>query len=293
MINKIKIQEYVTPVVVTHNSVGVMDILTHNLNQFKEAIVVDNASKDDTLEKICAISPHVNIIRSHKNIGYGAANNLGAKHVKTPFVLLLNPDCKIGLDALDSLLRTAENYPNSAVIAPQSYFINGSAQVSYRQAYYERIIYKKYNVPDAVCSAKWLHGCCLLVRLDVYKLINGFDEQFFLFYEEDDLCLRVLSAGFDCLIDPGAKALHFGGRSTAISPRLTIFKNFHYARSRCLITLKYQGKKSSFIYRIKIFLLAPFAIFIFFVLNKKIEMNKWLGWGWFAWGWPINFLKNR
>jgi GT2 family glycosyltransferase len=288
MINSVKIQEYVTPIAVTYNSISIVDILACNLNQFKEAIVVDNASQDGTLEKLLSLAPHINVICNHKNIGFGAANNIGVKYVKTPFILFVNPDCKVGCDALDSLLRTAEQYPNAGVIAPQSYFINGSAQISYRQAYYERSTTKQYRVPDAVCSAKWLHGCCLLVRLDVYRLINGFDEQFFLFYEEDDLCLKVLAAGFDCIIDPGAKVLHLGGRSTEISSRLEIFKNFHYARSRYLITLKYQGIKSALSYRIKIFLLAPFAIFIFFVLNKRLKFTKWLGWGRFAWSFTIS-----
>lgn len=278
-----KIQHQVTAVVVTYNSSAVVDFLATSLNSLENVIVVDNASQDGTVEKIRALAPHVNLIGNNKNLGFGAANNRGAQLVKTPYILFINPDCRISDDMLCSLLKTAEEFPTAGIIAPQGYYKGGNVQISYRQAYYEKRTPQEYIIPDSVCSVKWVHGCCLLVRTDVFRMIDGFDERFFLYYEEDDLCLKVIAAGYECLIEPRSEVLHLGAKSTAGSPGLEIFKHFHYARSRYLITRKYQGIYTALIYRFKILVLAPFAICFYFILNKKVDALKWLGWGEFAW----------
>lgn len=93
----IKIRQQITAVVVTYNSSVVANFLADSLDCLEKVIIVDNASEDDTVEKIRSLAPHVEIIANNKNLGFGAANNLGAQSVITPFILFINPDCQINV----------------------------------------------------------------------------------------------------------------------------------------------------------------------------------------------------
>lgn len=273
----------VTAVTVTYESETIIADLAKTLRRFMHVIAVDNASQDGTTLAISRHLPHATILKNAKNVGFGAGNNLGVALVQTRYALLLNPDCEISEDALSKLLAAAETYPNAAIIAPQGVYGNGKLQPSYRHAFFEKREKQDYLTPDASCSAKWLHGCCLLVRVDAFRKFGGFDERFFLYFEDDDLCLTALQAGYDCLLEPGAQVLHRGGASSKPSVRVELLKNFHWARSRHLILNKYQGRQSSIKYRLKIAITAPLAILVYTLLLKKKYLLKWLGWGYFAW----------
>ncbi|HXA48453.1 MAG TPA: galactosyltransferase-related protein, partial [Burkholderiaceae bacterium] len=142
---------------------------------------------------------------------------------------------------------------------------------------------QEYRIPDGTCSAKWLHGCCLLVRVDAFRKFGGFDERFFLFYEDDDLCLRAIQAGYDSLLEPQAQVLHIGGASSRPSWRNDFFKQFHFFRSRHLIIGKYLGKAAAWRYSTKTILAAPLAVVIYALLLRRKHVIKWLAWGCSSW----------
>lgn len=276
--------ENVTIIIVTYESQAIAQNLASSLANYHNIVIVDNASKDLTMKTLTKLLSNATFIKNDKNLGFGSANNIGVALAKTPYVLLINPDCEITEENLQQLLKTAHYFPNAGLVAPQAHYKNGNIQISYRQAYFEKSTSKNYSIPDACCSAKWLNGCCLLVNIEAYRKVGGFDSRFFLFYEEDDLCLKMLDAGYDCILDPDAKIIHHGGASSQTSLKLVLFKHFHYARSRHLITQKYQNSLSAFIYRLKIAFAAP-PSFLFYALLKKNKnlALQWLGWGSFAW----------
>jgi N-acetylglucosaminyl-diphospho-decaprenol L-rhamnosyltransferase len=123
----------------------------------------------------------------------------------------------------------------------------------------------------------------MLVRVDAFRTFGGFDENFFLYYEDDDICLKALHAGFDCLIEPAAQVFHRGGASSKPSVRTELLKSYHWARSKHLIIKKYQGMHLSMLYRFKIAVSAPLAIVVYALLLNKKYFLKWLGWGYFSW----------
>lgn len=271
--------EQVTVVCVTHQSRALLDAMAQTLLPLPNVIVVDNASSDGTAAALRERIPHATVLERASNGGFGSANNEAMAQVRTPYALLLNPDCEVRLDDLRTLLATLQRYPAAAMVAPQSVNAERRPQKSYRQAFYEKLPKAPYRVPDATCSTSWLRGCCLLVRAEVFAALGGFDPGFFLYYEDDDLCLRARAAGYECLLEPAAVVLHAGGRSTAPGLQVSFRKHFHYARSRHLVIRRYQGKWAARRYLGKTMLCAvPAALVYLLLLQGKLAV-RWLAWG--------------
>ena len=123
----------------------------------------------------------------------------------------------------------------------------------------------------------------MLVRVDAFRRIGGFDERFFLYYEDDDLCLRTLKAGYDCLLEPAAQVLHVGGASSTPSWRTDFRKHYYFFRSRHLMIRNYQGRSAAWHYRAKTALAAPLAALLYTVFLQRKHALKWLAWGCSAW----------
>jgi GT2 family glycosyltransferase len=123
----------------------------------------------------------------------------------------------------------------------------------------------------------------MLVRVDAFRSFGGFDERFFLYYEDDDLCLRALQAGYDCLLEPAAQVLHAGGASSASSWRTQFRKHFYFFRSRHLILQKYVGDNAARRYRVRTALASPLATLLYGILLQRRHALKWLAWGCSAW----------
>ena len=271
--------EDVTVICVTYQSRALVESLAAQLQPFPQVIVVDNGSTDGTVATVRRLVPQARVLQRDHNGGFGRANNKAMEHVITPFALLLNPDCSLAPEALDILRQCMRRYPLAGVVAPQGWRADRRPQKSFRAAFYEKQQRQSYRTADATCSVQWLNGCCLLVRTHAFREIGGFDEQFFLFYEDDDLCLRMRQAGYECLIEPAASALHTGGASSAASLRTSLLKAFHYARSRHLAICKYQGQPAGYRYLAKTLLAAPLLALVYSVLLQRRRAIKWLAWG--------------
>ncbi|MBU6246939.1 MAG: glycosyltransferase family 2 protein [Xanthomonadaceae bacterium] len=274
-----RIFDDVTVVCVTYQSRALAEPLAERLRPFAHVILVDNGSTDGTASALQRLIPHARILQREDNGGFGKANNEGMAQVLTPMALLLNPDCSIDDDALDALVRCMDRYPTAGAVAPQGWRADRRPQKSFRPAFFERQARQGYRVPDAVCSAQWLNGCCLLLRTDAFHQIGGFDEQFFLYYEDDDLCLRLRRAGYECLLDPAANALHAGGGSSSPSSALSLFKAFHYCRSRHLAICKYEGRRAGRRYLARTLLAAVPLMLAYGLMLQRRHAMKWLGWG--------------
>jgi GT2 family glycosyltransferase len=277
------IQELVTVISVTYNSQKILDAVAKNLEKFANVIIVDNASRDGTTELLMTKFSAAARIYNPVNSGFGVANNIGMNKVLTEYALLLNPDTEIQLNDVEVLVNALQKYPNAAIVAPQGWRDSNTPQIAFRQAFYENRPKSVYVPPDAICSSRWLHGCCLLVRTEFFRAIGGFDEKFFLYYEDDDLCLRAIQNGYDCMVEPKAKVTHFGGLSSNPSLKIEYLKSFHFFRSRKRIIGKYIGRRSALVYQSKIMLAAPFALIIYAITFQLRHLVKWWGWGRSAW----------
>jgi N-acetylglucosaminyl-diphospho-decaprenol L-rhamnosyltransferase len=223
-------------------------------------IVVDNASPDRSLETIADL--RVQAIDSGRNGGFAFGCNLGMAAGSAPLVLFLNPDARIDGEELERLAAALEAEPEVAVAGPRlleadgrlvpsmrRYQRTGStwAQALFlhrlvRRAKWANEIIRQESVYQRAASPEWLSGACLLARRDVLEAIAGFDEGFFLYCEDMDLCARVRAAGHEIRYVPGATVHHEGGRS---APRSSLYAVL--ARSRMRYAREHYGPAAAFL----------------------------------------------
>lgn len=231
--------DQVTVIIVTYDSAHCIAALSHALASLPHVTVVDNASQDGTPAEVARLMPHAQVRVNPVNLGFGAANNLGLDGVNTPYALLLNPDCLITPDSIARLVDTANALPHAAVVAPQLLDERGHPQINYG---WQRFAWASRGPgadgPTSVgnaCAAAWLLRCA--------GQSWRFDTDFFLYYEDEDLCLRVLRAKQEVVIEPRSTAVHINrGSVRGASPWRTEWgRGFHHSRSKILFQRKHHG----------------------------------------------------
>jgi GT2 family glycosyltransferase len=203
------------------------------------AIVVDNASTDDTVAT--AERQGARVIRNAHNEGYGRANNIGARGADTEFVLIVNPDCIVDKGAVAALVDAARRYPDTAFFAPR--IVEPSGRVFYQPrsllASYLPNPSGKLVLPEGEACAPFFSGACFLIRRDIFLKLGGFDENIFLFYEDDDLCRRLADSGSALIYVPQAVVRHGRGQSSGEKPGRIFASRWHQAWSRAYVSRKY------------------------------------------------------
>jgi len=196
-----------------------------------ETVVVDNASGDSVSTLLAASAPGVRMIVEPQNAGYGAACNRGARETARPYLLFLNSDVTIRPGAVESLVVSLDSDPRAAVAGPRLENPDGSLQPSIlRLPTLSRVFFESsglahltggrlrghsatredHSQPQSVECVK---GAALLVRRAAFEEVGGFDEKFFLYAEESDLCARLAARGWKILFEPAARVVHRGGAS--------------------------------------------------------------------------------
>ena len=230
-----------------------------------EVIVVDNASTDRTLEAIKTDFPEVITIANSENRGFAAANNQGIEISRGEYILLLNPDTILHMDSLKTLIEFMDKNKDVGICGPKLLNEDGSTQQSarefpsYRGALY-RFTFLKYFKIFKNSYRSWLMrdfdhksqrdvdqlmGAALLVRKSIMNKIGGFDEDFFMYYEEVDLCYRIKQCGWRIVFLPQACVTHLGGRS---SQQISTAKRIMMLRSLLKYFRKNHGIRITFFF---------------------------------------------
>ena len=206
-----------------------------------EIVVVDNGSSDGSLATLAAGDEEARIVRAGRNLGYGTAVNRGAELLAEPFVLVLNPDIVIDPGAVDVLGGVLEAEPDVAVVGPSIHEPGGALYPSARSfpsftvgAGHALVglfwpgnpwtrSYRGASAPDGAAAPRaresdWVSGACCLVRREAFETVGGFDEGYFMYVEDLDLCWRLRRAGWRVLYEPAAVAVHDQGLSAATRP---------------------------------------------------------------------------
>jgi N-acetylglucosaminyl-diphospho-decaprenol L-rhamnosyltransferase len=214
----------VSVVVVTFQSREIVAACLDSLQEPppKGIVVVDNASDDGTAAFVRERFPTAQVLSLPENVGFGAAANTGVDATDTPYVLVLNPDARPLGDSLEKLAACAATNLDAAVIAPTLVDEAGRAQPS-RIGYPTPLWTGTPAVTSfpsrrsgAAGSDGFAVGAAFLLRREAFRAVGGFDPDFFLFYEEVDLCLRLERAGWSIVSCPGATFVHAGGAATRI-----------------------------------------------------------------------------
>jgi GT2 family glycosyltransferase len=200
----------------------IRSILTLPNKEEKEIIVIDNDSNDNSTDILRdAFIDRVTIIENNENKGFSFANNQGAKIATGNFLLFLNSDTIINEDIFSSATELFQNNKDIAVISPRLKLENGNKQPFAYGLFPTlwRLITKKtkketkIKEDEKTLEVDWVSACALFIKKDVFQEINGFDENFFLYFEDVDLCKRVKVKGYKVIIDNSTSIIHLGGRS--------------------------------------------------------------------------------
>lgn len=234
-----------TVIVVTFNSAHCMPALGQCLSNFPNVIVVDNHSDDETVAETQRNLPQALVITNTRNLGFGAANNLGLQRATTPYCLLLNPDCELSYEGAAQLLKTAQSFPSAALIAPQLLKRNKELDINYR--WVNTLWTSRGPRAEGICSVGFACGAAWLLNMSIMKQVGYFDERFFLYYEDDDLCHRIFNQKLCILIDPSVHLLHASrGSVKGTRPYHSEYlRGFHHAQSKITFAKKYQGESKA------------------------------------------------
>lgn len=184
-----------------------------------ETIVIDNNSKDSSLETIKINFPQVKLIRNKKNAGFAWANNQGAKIAQGKILFFLNPDTLIKENIFQKISKIFKQDPEVGIVAPRLVLPNGQSQLyAYgRKQTLSDLIFSKFRTPldtkSRILYVDWVSGAALAIRPSIFKKIGGFDEKFFMYFEDRDLCHRTKELGYKVVVLADIKVVHFGGRS--------------------------------------------------------------------------------
>ena len=265
----------VTAILVTYNSAAVVAKALESLMgqpDIGSVMVVDNASGDGTRELIRGDFPNVELIENPKNEGFGRANNMALARVATPYALLVNPDAVVKEGALAALLAAAKNYPDAAILAPLLYDESGMLHRSYKRGIFAREKKRDdYVAPSGNACAEFLSGAVWVLNMRLMKDIGFFDPNIFLYYEDDDICLRVRERGYGLVLVHGAEAIHLQGASSGTpKPEAEFFKQKHMIWSRLYMEKKYRSVAAAKTLAVKLYFLYVLkAAGYGLLLNKK------------------------
>ena len=199
-----------------------------------EVIVSDNGSTDGSIEFIHNEFPRVKVIENGANLRFAKGNNVGIRASQGQYILILNPDTIIHDGTLDNMVDYADRHPEAGAVGCRVLNPDGSYQPCIRPLHTVRSewcaalflgplahlsdwfhpgIYVNWR-GETERTVGWLAGCFILVRAELLKRLGGFDEQFFYYYEDTDLCRRIWESGSSILYTPDFTITHLKGHST-------------------------------------------------------------------------------
>jgi GT2 family glycosyltransferase len=202
-------------------------------------VIVDNASDDTAELKSLAKDSNITLILNKKNKGFGEACNQGAAIAKTEFIFFLNPDTKIEKNTLIELERAAKDNPNALAMNPKIVKSNGKPYFKRSSHLINRASWMGRGWPTANCWVNILSGAAFFIKAQAFYAVEGFDENIFLYHEEDDLCLRLKELGGELLFVHDATVQHIRGASSPPSKAGSYFKGWHMGKSRVYATRKH------------------------------------------------------
>ena len=267
-------RQNLTIIIVTYKSEAVIYDCINSIGDNVEIIVVENSNNLKFKENLEKNYSNVSCLLSLKNLGMGPGNNVGIKRVNKDFVLILNPDVILENSTIDALISASRDISSYAVLAPISSDIN----------------YPNYEVFDTKTNfadlkkaqkVKSVDGYAMLFnkkRLDPIFLKEYFDENFFMYLENDDLCKRIIDANEDIYIVPTAKIKHLGGKAVDIkySKEVELSRNWHWIWSKFYYNKKHFGYISAFTKGLPKFLSSLIKYFFYLLMRNKFKKKVYL-----------------
>ena len=253
-------------IIVTYKSEMVIHDCIKSIEKDVKIIVVENSDNSQFKEELESTYENVSCVLTAKNLGMGAGNNIGIKKAKTDFVLILNPDVILEDSTIDELIIASRKITNFAILAPISIDTN---HPNYRLLKNK----KNWTKDETLFKVKSVDGFAMLFnkkKLDKVITNNYFDENFFMYLENDDLCKRVKDRNEKIFVVTNAKIKHLGAK--AVNPKykdeIELSRNWHWIWSKFYFNKKHFGYAKAFMLGFPKFL-SSITKYFFYCLTKN------------------------
>jgi GT2 family glycosyltransferase len=231
-----------------HFTIDCLQSLAHVTYSNLEAVVVDNGSKPESIQAVKAVAGNAIVLELGKNLGFTGGNNEGLKYALAngaDYIILLNNDTIVAPDMFDILIETMEKDPSIGVVGPMIYYYDApdliwsvGGHINWNNGLTNMLGLNeqdKGQFGEKPQATDFVTGCALLARRDVWEKIGGLDENFFIYYEETEWCVRASRAGFKIVYVPTAMMWHKIG----LDARATTPGYYYYmTRNRLLFASK-------------------------------------------------------
>ena len=237
----------ITIIIVSYKS---EKMIIRNLKIIKKfPTIIINNSRSDKFNNLIDDFKNIKLITPDLNLGYGRANNLGVNQSKTPYFLIVNPDILLNEKLINTLYSTFLNYNDDiGVVGPSLYDSNMKRRTNGSISHVKKIRGSKLsssinNIPEGNMCCDFLVGCCLFMKRDFFVELGGFDKDFFMYFEDNDLCDRIIKNGKTVVEVPSAKVIHLENSSSEKNS----FQNYKLAIIHKISEYIYLKKKISLI----------------------------------------------
>ena len=269
-------------VIVSYISEEVIHKCIESIPKDINIFIVDNSGNEEFKLNIEEKYSNAKCILSLENLGMGAGNNLGLKHSTTDFALILNPDVVLENNTIDELISASKEIESFAVIAP---IIKPDINLNYKLFDENKKIENSIN-PFKVKS---VDGFAMLLnvkkinQIDNFKNFEFFDENIFLYLENDDFCKRLVDNNEDIYVVPKSKINHLGGKAVSqkFSEEVELSRNWHWIWSKFYFNRKHKGYFFALIGGLPTFFSAVLKYVLYLIIfnpkKSKIYLNRALG----------------
>ncbi|MEH2324641.1 MAG: glycosyltransferase family 2 protein [Nostoc sp.] len=277
----------VSIILVNYNGAEILADCLNSLEKFidipnYEIIVVDNASSDSSVKLISENFPEFRLLKQAQNSGFGAGNNAGVKVATGEFLFLLNTDTVLTSNILPHLIELMQADPQVGIIGPKLLNPDGSLQISVSPAlgikgeYQARKMHRDYlNISQQnlieqkfqeIQEVDIVVGAAFFIRSSLFHELGGFDENFFMYFEESDLCQRAQYQGYKIMYTPHVSLIHLKGYSIQKAANTM---SIEYRRSQIYYYQKHRPWWEQIILRIYLF----YKFFAEFIITNN--PNSW------------------
>jgi len=243
-----------TIVVVSFNSGNIFNRSIKILNKIANIICIENSNNKEFKKEIEKKYKNLKCILANKNLGFGSACNLILKKKTNKYLLFINPDAITDRSSIENLINFIKCNSKVGIIAPINYKRKDKIWDRYGHHTNNKVIQDKTYL-----SVDFTYGHMFLIKRDLFKRLNGFDKNFFLYFEDMDLCYRVKNKGLNIIILKTAKVLHLEQKSTKINNiKIQKIRAWHYGWGK----VSFYKKNFNIIFFLKKTLLYFFLTFI-------------------------------
>ena len=253
-------EKNITFVIVSFKSNHIIEKCIQSINSNMKIIVVENSNNFAVKKHLENKFLNVEVVIANDNLGYGKGNNLGISKVKTQYAFILNPDVVLEKNCLNELSKAQMNLKDDfTILAPN---------LSTNYGYFSD---QKNNFQNEILEVDYAKGFAILINLKKLNFDKIFDENFFLFLEEIDLCRRIKDSGGRIFVALNSEMQHLEKQASEYSLNIELCRNWHWMWSLFYYNYKHFGILTAYRIAIRKFFSSLFKLFLSLLFFKKKE----------------------